>query len=235
MRARRRAMEDSYLALQAAKSVHAAMVGVLQLRLQRLASDIDRGTAQADANSAQPLDIASMHALRHWSKSVERLSALEEAYWSIGATTAEAKDVGATDADEVDYWNLVTPPYFCHVYENVKLELIVAALLDMDEVDGAHGALLVSESAKSPDLATRRALAEALAAAPSVWALGSAGMTALQRLSDDDDEAVAKAATEALKELRAQWWQLDTIGGPTSNPRMTSLDDDEANGDLWDL
>lgn len=38
---------------------------------------------------------------------------------------------------------------------NVQLEFIVAALLDMEEVDGGSGALLVSESASSPDVATR--------------------------------------------------------------------------------
>jgi len=37
----------------------------------------------------------------------------------------------------------------------MQLEFIVAALLDMEEVDGGGGALLVTESASSPDVATR--------------------------------------------------------------------------------
>ena len=39
--------------------------------------------------------------------------------------------------------------------DSEELELIVAALLDLDEVDGGSAAVLVTEASRSPDAATR--------------------------------------------------------------------------------
>jgi hypothetical protein len=39
--------------------------------------------------------------------------------------------------------------------DSEELELIVAALLDLEEVDGGNAALLVTEASHSPDAATR--------------------------------------------------------------------------------
>ncbi|RYQ99656.1 hypothetical protein Ahy_B07g087622 isoform C [Arachis hypogaea] len=52
---------------------------------------------------------------------------------------------------------------------------------------------------------SRRALANALAAAPSMWTLGNAGMGALQRLAEDSNPAIAAAASKAIYELKKQW------------------------------
>ncbi|KAL3591004.1 hypothetical protein D5086_009644 [Populus alba] len=72
----------------------------------------------------------------------------------------------------------------------------------------------IKESPRScvPDLSGPRvslffiqALANALAAAPSMWTLGNAGMGALQRLAEDKNPAIANAASKTIHELNKQW------------------------------
>lgn len=126
----------------------------------------------------------------------DRLTAIQDACLKMASALVEAEGMECTDPDE--------------------LEFIVAALLDMEEVDGGSGALLVTESASSPDVATRLALAGALADAPSLWTLGNAGMGALQRLSTDSNPEVAAAATKAINELKSQWRQPDHLTFPYS-------------------
>jgi hypothetical protein len=120
------------------------------------------------------------------SVALDRLLELEEAYLSMTSLLlGEADGIDCTDPDE--------------------LELVVATLLDMDEVAGGSGASLLAECATSPDVKTRRALADALADAPSLWTLGNAGMGALQRLAKDSNPAVAAAATKAIEDFNRQW------------------------------
>ena len=87
----------------------------------------------------------------------------------------------------------------------MKLELLVATLIDLDAMDGKKSVSLIAECSSSPDVNTRKALANALAAAPSMWTLGNAGMGALQRLAQDSNYAVASSAARAIDELRKQW------------------------------
>uniref|UniRef100_A0A0D9WCU0 Senescence domain-containing protein n=2 Tax=Leersia perrieri TaxID=77586 RepID=A0A0D9WCU0_9ORYZ len=56
-----------------------------------------------------------------------------------------------------------------------------------------------------PEELELKALANALAAAPSMWILGNAGMGALQRLAQDSNYAVSRAAARAIDELTKQW------------------------------
>lgn len=86
-----------------------------------------------------------------------------------------------------------------------KLELLVATLIDLDAMDGKSSVSLLAECSSSPDVNTRKALANALATAPSMWILGNAGMGALQRLAQDSNHAVAAAASKAINELKQQW------------------------------
>jgi len=115
----------------------------------------------------------------------DQRAAMQNAYWSMASALSEADGIDYTNPDE--------------------LELLVAALLDMDAIDGKSGASLLAECSNSPDVGTRQALANALADAPSMWTLGNAGMGALQRLAEDSNPAVAAAASKAIEELKRQW------------------------------
>ncbi|KAH7425211.1 hypothetical protein KP509_11G044500 [Ceratopteris richardii] len=133
----------------------------------------------------------------------DRLTALQDAYWDIASALSEADGIDYSDPEE--------------------LELIIATLLDMDAVDSASTATMLAECAKSPDVATRQALANALGNAPSLWALGNAGIGALQRLAEDVNPAVAAAALKALEELRKQW-QMDSKDNFIIRPDGTLLE-----------
>ncbi|WZZ32494.1 hypothetical protein YC2023_015895 [Brassica napus] len=87
----------------------------------------------------------------------------------------------------------------------IELELLVTTLIDLDAMDGKSSASLLAECSSSPDVNTRKALANALAAAPSMWTLGNAGMGALQRLAEDSNPAIAAAASRAISALKKQW------------------------------
>lgn len=189
LRARRRAMEDLYAALQAVRNVHRALVSTLRIRSNKpLQLDVRKDSLERGV-SGDSQGFRSY--LRNSDPALDRISAIQDAYWKMASALVEAEGMECTDPDE--------------------LEFIVAALLDMEEVDGGGGALLVSESASSPDVATRLALADALADAPSLWTLGNAGMGALQRLSMDSNPAVAAAASKAINELKSQWRQQDQL------------------------
>lgn len=121
----------------------------------------------------------------HGEMSAERINAIQEAYWDIASALTEADGVDFTDPEE--------------------LELLVATLIDLDAMDGKSSVSLLAECSSSPDVNTRRALANALSAAPSMWTLGNAGMGALQRLAEDSHPAIAAAASKAIKELKRQW------------------------------
>ncbi|CAM0945696.1 unnamed protein product [Alopecurus aequalis] len=117
--------------------------------------------------------------------SIDQIAAIEDAYLSMASALSEADGIDYTDPEE--------------------LELLVAALIDLDAMDGKRSVSLLAECSSSPDVNTRKALANALAAAPSMWTLGNAGMGALQRLAQDSNYAVASSATRAIDELRKQW------------------------------
>lgn len=184
LRAKRRAMEDAYLALQLVKSIRN---GMLKRAYQRKISQKKRSISSKesifnDRETLQPYESGS-------SSTIERLTNLQDAFWDIASALAEVDGIDYSDPEE--------------------LELIIATLLDMDAVDGASSATMLAECAKSPDVATRQALANALGNAPSLWALGNAGIGALQRLTKDVNPAIAAAASKALEELRKQW-QIDS-------------------------
>lgn len=193
LRARRRAMEDLYAALQAVKNVHSALVRILRIRSNK-PPQLQVGKGGVEEGAAEHSQRFRSY-LRNNDPMMDRLEAIQDAYWKMASALVEAEGMECTDPDE--------------------LEFIVAALLDMEEVDGGGGALLVTESASSPDVATRLALADALADAPSLWTLGNAGMGALQRLSMDSNPAVAAAASKAINELKSQWRQQDQLIFPS--------------------
>ncbi|XP_028792727.1 senescence-associated protein AAF, chlorolplastic-like isoform X2 [Neltuma alba] len=117
--------------------------------------------------------------------STDRIMALQEAYWSMASALSEADGIDYTDPEE--------------------LELLITTLIDLDAMDGKQSVSLLAECSSSPDVSTRQALANALAAAPSMWTLGNAGMGALQRLAEDTNLAIAAAASKAIYELKKQW------------------------------
>ncbi|KAI4299592.1 hypothetical protein L6164_033036 [Bauhinia variegata] len=117
--------------------------------------------------------------------STDRINALQEAYWSMASALSEADGIDYTDPEE--------------------LELLITTLIDLDAMDGKRSVSLLAECSSSPDVSTRQALANALAAAPSMWTLGNAGMGALQRLAEDSNPVIATAASKAIYELKKQW------------------------------
>lgn len=181
LRARRRAMEDAFMALEFVKNIH-EMMGRTMYQLPRTAE------SEGEKGFVEGLTIEKKgKALKIFPGNVsdDQIAAMQNAYWNMASALSEA--------DGIDYTN------------PEELELLVAALLDMDAIDGKSGASLLAECSSSPDVGTRQALANALADAPSMWTLGNAGMGALQRLAQDSNPAVAAAASKAIEELRRQW------------------------------
>lgn len=172
MRAKKRAMEDTFLALEFVKNIHDIMVN----KMYNLKSVSRNITIEKNGKTLDffPGEVSN-----------DRITALQEAYWRMASALSEADGIDYTDPEE--------------------LELLITTLIDLDAMDGKSSVSLLAECSNSPDVNTRQALANALAAAPSMWTLGNAGMGALQRLAEDSDPAVAAAATRAIDELKQQW------------------------------
>lgn len=209
---RRRAMEDAFMALEFVRNIHDMMVSKmykLPKKDGRLLLNDMMGLITLEKNG-KALDFFPGEV------STDRITALQEAYWSMASALSEADGVDYTDPEE--------------------LELLVATLIDLDAMDGKSTVSLLAECSSSPDVNTRKALANALAAAPSMWTLGNAGMGALQRLAEDSNPAVAAAASKAIAELKRQWEIEDgdswifTMNNqmPTEDGEDTLEDSDEA-------
>ncbi|KAL6225778.1 hypothetical protein ACLB2K_004627 [Fragaria x ananassa] len=183
IRAKQRAMQDALMALEFVKDIHEMMASkTYNLPLQRvngIQSENDKlGRIMLEKNGITlnfPPGVVSS----------DQITAIQEAYRSIASALSKADGIDYTDPEE--------------------LELLIATLIDLDAMDGKTSVSLLAECSSSPDVSTRQALANALAAAPSMWTLGNAGMGALQRLADDSNPAIAAAATKAIYELKKQW------------------------------
>ncbi|XP_051117509.1 senescence-associated protein AAF, chlorolplastic-like isoform X2 [Andrographis paniculata] len=175
--AKRRAMEDSLMALEFVKNIHDMMVKKIRRR-------DSTNTCKAMSHitlekNGETLDFIPGEV------SPARISAIEEAYRSIASALSEADGIDYADPEE--------------------LELVVATLIDLDAMDGKSTVSLLAECSNSSDVRTRHALANALSAAPSMWTLGNAGMGALQRLANDSNPAIAAAVSKTILELKKQW------------------------------
>ncbi|XP_042429811.1 senescence-associated protein OSA15, chloroplastic-like isoform X1 [Zingiber officinale] len=191
---RRRAMEDAYMALKVEdvllffqhrcgfiRNIHDMMANKLYQfpSNERSFSLKDRMGFITLEKNGKALDLFADEV------TTDRMQAIQEAYWTMASALSEADGIDYTDPEE--------------------LELLVATLIDLDAMDGKSSVSLLAECSSSPDVNTRKALANALATAPSMWILGNAGMGALQRLAQDINPAVAAAASKAINELRQQW------------------------------
>ncbi|KAJ7960094.1 putative Senescence-associated protein [Quillaja saponaria] len=181
--AKQRAMEDALMALEFVKNIHDMMV-----------SKMDKVPQCRDKGSLSMNDMVDRITLEKNGKaldffpgevSTDRITAIQEVYRSMASALSEADGIDYTDPEE--------------------LELLIATLIDLDAMDGKSSVSLWAECSSSPDVSTRQALANALAAAPSMWTLGNAGMGALQRLAEDSNPAIAAAASKAIYELKKQW------------------------------
>nr|XP_051194124.1 senescence-associated protein OSA15, chloroplastic isoform X3 [Lolium perenne] len=181
---RRRAMEDAFMALKFVRDIHDMMANKLQDHTCRIPKD----ASFSRTNSTRFITLeknGKILELFPREVSTDQIAAIEDAYLSMASALSEADGIDYTDPEE--------------------LELLVAALIDLDAMDGKRSVSLLAECSSSPDVNTRKALANALAAAPSMWTLGNAGMGALQRLAQDSNYAVASSAARAIDELRKQW------------------------------
>ncbi|XP_059644743.1 senescence-associated protein SPA15, chloroplastic [Cornus florida] len=181
--AKQRAMEDALMALEFVKNIHDMMVNKLYkfpLRRRKgfLSANGTIGRIMIEKNG-KTLDFFPGEV------SAGRITAIQEAYWSMASALSEADGIDYTDPEE--------------------LELLVTTLIDLDAMDGKSSVSLLAECSSSPDVNTRKALAKALAAAPSMWTLGNAGMGALQRLAEDSNPTIAAAASKTIYELKKQW------------------------------
>lgn len=177
--AKQRALGDALMALEFIKNIHDMMLNEMS-NLNGISLDADKTTQHITLEkNGKCLEFL------HGEMSAERISAIQEAYWDIASALSEADAVDYTDPEE--------------------LELLVATLIDLDAMDGKSSVSLLAECSSSPDVNTRKALANALSAAPSMWTLGNAGMGALQRLAEDSHPAIAAAASKTIKELKRQW------------------------------
>ncbi|KAF5480007.1 hypothetical protein F2P56_000783 [Juglans regia] len=182
-RAKQRAMEDALMALEFVRNIHDMMVSKLYkfpLRTENgsLTTNDVMGRIMLEKNG-KTLDFFASEV------STDRIAAIQEAYWSMASALSEADGIDYTDPEE--------------------LELLIATLIDLDAMDGKSSVSLLAECSSSPDVSTRQAVANALAAAPSMWTLGNAGMGALQRLAEDSNPAISIAASKAIFELKKQW------------------------------
>ncbi|KAF4377921.1 hypothetical protein F8388_018522 [Cannabis sativa] len=112
--------------------------------------------------------------------STDRITAIQEAYWSMASALSKVDGIDYTDPEE--------------------LELLITTLIDLDAMDGKSSVSLLAECSSSPDvntrsskhvrvdillnicfcynvnrslfLANRKALANALSVAPSMWTSG---------------------------------------------------------------
>ncbi|XP_066382114.1 senescence-associated protein OSA15, chloroplastic-like [Miscanthus floridulus] len=178
---KRRAMEDALMALKFVQDIHDMMVNRLYEQLPKDGSSSrtnSTGFISLEKNG-KTLDLFPGEV------SADQIYAIEEAYQSMASAFSEADGIDYTDPEE--------------------LELLIATLIDLDAMDGKRSVSLIAECSSSPDVNTRKALANALATAPSMWTLGNAGMGALQRLAQDPNYAVARAASSAIDELKKQW------------------------------
>ncbi|KAF5208092.1 Senescence-associated protein osa15 protein [Thalictrum thalictroides] len=206
--AKRRAMEDSFMALEFVKNIHDMMVSkmyTIPLCREQLSAD-DMMSIILEKNG-KTVDFLSSGV------STDRITAIQEAYWSMASALSEADGIDYTDPEE--------------------LELVVATLIDLDAMDSKRSVSLLAECSSSPDVSTRQALANALTAAPSMWTLGNAGMGALQRLAEDSNPAISIAASKAIDELKKQWkieegdsWRFTMNQIPTTEADVTDNNDE---------
>ncbi|XP_074570103.1 senescence-associated protein OSA15, chloroplastic isoform X3 [Curcuma longa] len=195
---RRRAMEDAYMALKFIRNIHDMMANKSYQfpSNERSFSLKDRMGFITLEKNGKALDLFADEI------TADRMHAIQEAYWSMASALSEADGIDYTDPEE--------------------LELLVATLIDLDAMDGKSSVSLLAECSSSPDVNTRKALANALATAPSMWILGNAGMGALQRLAQDSNPAVAAAASKAINELKQQW-KLEEGGGSMRSDRQFNM------------
>ncbi|KAI5434741.1 senescence-associated protein AAF, chlorolplastic [Lathyrus oleraceus] len=182
-RAKQRAMEDALMSLELIKNIHDMMVSkTYDFPIFR-----DKGSLSENNVGGRIMLEKNGKTTNSFFGDVtaERITALQEAYWSMASALSEADGIDYTDPEE--------------------LELLITTLIDLDAMDGKQSVSLLAECSSSPDVGTRRALAKALASAPSMWTLGNAGMGALQRLAEDSNPAIAAAASKAIYELKKQW------------------------------
>lgn len=206
--AKQRAMEDALMALEFIKDVHDMMISKMyKLKNGALSSDDMAGQITLEKNG-KVLDFFPGKV------STDRITAIQEAYRDIASALSEADGIDYTDPEE--------------------LELLVATLMDLDAMDGKGSVSLLAECSSSPDVNTRKALANALSVAPSMWTLGNAGMGALQRLAEDSNPTIAAAASKTISELKRQWeieegdnyrFMMNQI--PLRDVNYEKLDDDE--------
>ncbi|KAL7143848.1 hypothetical protein ABFS83_08G219300 [Erythranthe nasuta] len=204
--AKQRAMEDSVMALELVKNLHDMMV----TKMDKLKKD-STNTSEASGHITLEKNGKTLDFI-HGEVSTDRINAIQDAYLSIASALSEADGIDYTDPEE--------------------LELVVAALIDLDAMDGKSSVSLLAECSSSPDVSTRRALANALSTAPSMWTLGNAGMGALQRLAEDSNPAIAEAAGKTINELKKQWeieegdsWRF--MMNQTVRPEVNEDDDEE--------
>lgn len=208
-RAKQRAMEDALMALEFVKNIHDMMVRKMYkfpLRREKVSLSASEMMEHIMLEkNGKPLDFFLGEV------STDRINAIQAAYWSMASALSEADGIDYTDPEE--------------------LELLVTTLIDLDAMDGKSSVSLLAECSSSPDVNTRQALANALAAAPSMWTLGNAGMGALQRLAQDSNPVVAAAASKAIYELKKQWeieegdsWRFTMNLKPSDNEENDSAD-----------
>ncbi|CAN0913800.1 Senescence-associated protein AAF, chlorolplastic [Linum grandiflorum] len=200
-RAKQRAMEDALMALEFVQNVHDRMVSKISLSQQYDVADRMMGQITLEKNG-RTSDMFPGDV------SSDRIAAIQDAYFSMASALSEADGIDYSDPEE--------------------LELLITTLIDLDAMDGKTSVSLLAECSSSPDESTRKALANALAAAPSMWALGNAGMGALQRLAEDRNPAIAAAAANTIYELKKQW----EIEEGDNWRFMVNLKPEECEGDI---
>uniref|UniRef100_A0A6N2MM24 Uncharacterized protein n=1 Tax=Salix viminalis TaxID=40686 RepID=A0A6N2MM24_SALVM len=132
-RAKQRAMEDALMALEFVKNIHDLMVSKMNKfppckEEDSLTANGMLGNIRLEKNG-RTLDFFPGEV------STDRITAIQEAYWSMASVLSEADGIDYTDPEE--------------------LELLVTTLIDLDAMDGKSSVSLLAECSNSPDVNTR--------------------------------------------------------------------------------
>ncbi|XP_020519626.1 uncharacterized protein LOC18428766 isoform X2 [Amborella trichopoda] len=194
---KRRAMEDAFISLEFVKNIHDMMVGKMyQMRKGPPLADNMMGAISLEKNG-EALNLFPGEV------STDRITAIQDIYWSMASALSEADGFDYTDPDEISRpWMENIAPHF---WQSVQALLMLVQEGFLGCRGQKHCLFLSHMVLNYGTLSVWQALANALASAPSMWILGNAGMGALQRLAEDSNPAVAAAATKAINELKKQW------------------------------
>ncbi|XP_048494542.1 senescence-associated protein OSA15, chloroplastic isoform X3 [Beta vulgaris subsp. vulgaris] len=171
-------------------------VAILGLGFLKLDARAREDTEKIDYNVKRKAERLHHIATILKDKAESRLKIVADQHWSDGALEADLRRADLRAKRRAMEDTLMALEFVKNIHDMMVTKMKLTGAWHL------HSLKLMELTIR---ILKRQALANALAAAPSMWTLGNAGMGALQRLADDSDPAVAAAASRAIYELKQQW------------------------------